>query len=52
MEHELPISLSRELELLGVMTHDLPFDLPEETHTERSFKFRMPNLDENGEPDF
>jgi len=52
MEHELPVSLSRELELLGVISNELPADLPEETFAERNFNFRMPNFDENGEPDF
>jgi len=52
MEHELPLNLSRELEMLGVIDNDLPHDLPDETNAEREYKFRMPVFDENGEPDF
>lgn len=52
MEHEIPVSMARELELMGVLSPELPHDDVTETHAEREYKYRMPNFDENGEPDF
>lgn len=44
-------SLLRELEALGLLAPDEPTK-QEVKQTKREYKFRMPNLDENGEPDF
>jgi hypothetical protein len=50
MEFEIPVSMARELELMGVLSPDLPHDDITETFAERECRFRMPDLDENGEP--
>lgn len=44
-------SLLRELEALGLLAPDEP-NKQEIQQIKREYKFRMPNLDENGEPDF
>lgn len=54
MEHDIPVALSRELELIGVIDNELPHNLYDRTETfsEREYKYNRPVLDENGEPPF
>lgn len=47
MTNKIPTHIRRELEALGVVMKD-----EEPKQIVREYKFRMPNLDENGEPDF
>lgn len=44
-------NLEAHLNALGVVARPKPVDL-EEGGTRPDFKFRTPNFDENGEPDF
>tara|TARA_B100000497_G_C7539663_1_gene326727 strand:+ start:244 stop:390 length:147 start_codon:yes stop_codon:yes gene_type:complete len=48
MLYELPTYLELHLKDIGV----LPPPAPSEPVIERDFSFKMPVLDENGEPDF
>jgi hypothetical protein len=47
---KLPPPLEAELKKLGVILTEQ--DVVEKPKVERDYKFRRPNLDENGEPDF
>ena len=47
---QLPSSLEQQLEQLGVVVREQ--DVVQQPKVTREYKFRMPNLDENGEPDF
>ena len=47
---KLPPSLEAELKRLGVVVREQ--DVVQQPKVIREYKFRMPNLDENGEPDF
>ena len=52
MQAELPLSLELELQEMGLLSvqHE---ELDDPVHTPtREYKFRMPNFDENGEPEF
>jgi len=52
MNYEIPIRLERDLQELGVLSicHE---ELDDPTQPEdREYVFRMPDLDENGEPPF
>lgn len=48
-EQIIPTNILRELQALGVVVHQ-----EEQTKhkAKPDYKFQMPNLDENGEPDF
>ena len=46
----LPSFLEQQLEQLGVIVHEQ--DVVQQPKVIREYKFRMPNLDKNGEPDF
>lgn len=52
----LPITLERELEFMGVLKTMPEYTklLPDGDHrgSPRTYTFRKPNFDENGEPDF
>lgn len=52
MENNIPSNISWELEQLGVMPRHLPDDVPDEPTIPRNFDFRMPEFDENGDPEF
>jgi hypothetical protein len=57
MENELPVSLNRELEMIGVIAYmpeapNLASNQAKNEHGERTYTYRRPNFDENGEPDF
>ena len=47
---QLPSSLEQQLEQLGVVVREQ--DFVQQPKVIREYKFRMPNLDKNGEPDF
>ena len=47
---KLPSSLEQQLEQLGVVV--LEQDVVQQPKVIREYKFRMPNLNKNGEPDF
>jgi hypothetical protein len=47
---QLPPSLEQQLEQLGVVVREQ--DVVQQPKVIREYKFRMPTLDENGEPDF
>lgn len=47
---QLPPSLEQQLEQLGVVVREQ--DVVQQPKVIREYKFRMPNLDKNGEPDF
>jgi hypothetical protein len=47
---QLPSSLEQQLEQLGVVV--LEQDVVQQPKVIREYKFRMPNLNQNGEPDF
>ena len=52
MQAELPLSLELELQEMGLLNvqHE---ELDDPVHTSaREYKFRMPDFDENGEPEF
>ena len=52
MLFEIPRSLEKELENMGILsTEHEEIDDPRRDRI-RELKFRKPNLDENGEPDF
>jgi hypothetical protein len=52
MTAEIPISLELHLQDLGLLSQQLEeLDNPIE-EPKREFKFRTPNFDENGEPEF
>ena len=56
MLDHLPDTLSAELDLLGIRTNTniaTAVDANKnKTEVERDYKFKKPNLDEHGEPDF
>lgn len=45
----IPVNILRELEALGLRPENRE---PKTVRPKPDFKFNMPNLDENGEPDF
>lgn len=45
---DLPMGLEHELRQMGI----LPVEEEQEPKIERDFTFKMPELDENGEPPF
>ena len=52
MFNEIPLHLSRHLEEMGLLSREHE-ELDDPIHTPvREYKFRTPNFDENGEPDF
>lgn len=52
MFNEIPLHLSRHLEEMGLLSREHE-ELDDPIHTTvREYKFRTPNFDENGEPDF
>ena len=52
MQAEIPIGLEMHLQDMGLLSERLEeLDNPIE-EPKREFKFRTPNFDENGEPDF
>ena len=52
MDAEIPIGLEMHLQDMGLLSERLEeLDDPTE-EPKREYKFRKPNFDENGEPDF